>query len=219
MKTTTKSKQKAARAAFSFLGVTILLFAANLAVEALAAGKMGKATDMKMGEPKQAARPMSEMEGGCENFKIPLARQMAEWDKKEIRIQGAQDDKSTTELPSDKKINLTLYPQKKVSLLIKPEKEPAKGDVVHAGLAAMEVKEDGLYRVAMGSKVWLDLVEVNPGDEAGAKTVSAARFEMQTGCAKIFKAVEYNLQAGKKYFLQISLSQAPAVQILTTLAK
>lgn len=165
------------------------------------------------------SRPMEEMEGGCGNFAMPLANEMALWDKAELRIQGAQDDKSITELPSGRKINLTLYPQKKVTMPAKPEKDFSKGQPAFAGLAKMEVKKDGLYRVALGSKVWLDVVEIETGEATIVKTIAPEKFEMQTNCQKIFKAVEYNLKAGKKYLLQISSSSAPAAQILTSFVK
>lgn len=165
-----------------------------------------------------ASRPMSEMEGGCENFAMPLKREMALWDKPELRIQGAQDDRSTAILPADRKITLALYPLKKVALPLKPEKDfSAKNEVTFAGLVAFEVKSDGLYRVSLGSKVWLDVIE--PAGEAGPKVVPSANFEMQTACKKIFKAVEYSLVGGKKYLLQISSSKTPSVQLLTTLVK
>lgn len=166
-----------------------------------------------------SSRPMAEMEGGCENFAMPLKTEMALWEKSELRVQGAQDDRSTTTLPSGKKINLGLYPQKKVNLPVKPEKDfTPKGDLAFAGLATMEVKNDGLYRVALGSKVWLDLIEASV-DDSSAKIVSPVKFEMQTGCKKIFKAVEYNLKGGKKYFLQISSSREPTIQVLTSFVK
>lgn len=205
-KKTIRSKNRAARAALFLVGLALASAHAEI--------------KSKMPEPKNASRPMAEMEGGCENFKMPLADQLANWDKKEIRIQGAQDDKSTTELPSNRKVSLSLYPQKKVMLSVKPEKEPAKGQTVYAGLAAMEVKSDGLYRIAMGSKVWLDLIEVEAGEEnSTGKIVPASTFEMQTGCAKIFKAVEYNLKTGRKYLLQVSASPAQSVQVLTSFVK
>lgn len=212
MKKMTKSKLKAAEAAFALYGPAALAaFALLLCVPAWA--------DMKKPDPKNASRPMSEMEGGCDNFKMPLATEMALWDKAELRVQGAQDDKSTTELPSNRKITLRLYPQKKVILPAKPENDFSKGQTGFAGLATMEVKKDGLYHVALGSKVWLDLVEVEIGETTMAKIIPATSFEMQTGCTKIFKAVEYKLQAGKKYLLQVSSSAAPSVQILTNFVR
>ncbi len=65
---------------------------------------------------------MSEMEGGCDNFSMPLKKEMSLWEKSELRIQGAQDDQSTATLPADRKVNLTLYPSKKVTLPAKRKK-------------------------------------------------------------------------------------------------
>jgi hypothetical protein len=167
----------------------------------------------------QASRPMSEMEGDCANFAMPLSREMALWDRPELRVQGAEDDKSTAVLPPDRKVSLSLYPSKKVSLPLKPEKDfSSKGEITYAGLASIDVKQDGIYRVSLGSKIWIDVIEPANG-EANAKIVPSANFEMQTGCKKVFKAVEYRLSAGKKYLLQISSSKTPAANILTTLVK
>jgi hypothetical protein len=191
----------------------------------MTAGKMKKSSLLLAaafafaGVPAWASRPMSEMEGGCENFAMPLAKEMSLWDKSELRVQGAQDDKSTAILPAERKVSLSLYPQKKVVLPVKPEKDFAKkAETAFAGLAAIQVPKDGTYRISLGSKVWLDLV-AEEGADAGPKLVPAANFEMQTGCAKIFKAVEYNLKAGKKYYLQISSSQAPSAHVLTSFVK
>jgi hypothetical protein len=159
------------------------------------------------------SRPMSEMSGGCENYAMPLSKELSLWDQSEIRVQGARDVKSTASLPAGQRVNLSLHMQKKVSLPAKPEKDFSKGEPTFAALATMEVKRDGLYRVSLGSKVWLDLVE--SGSEV-PQIVPAAHFEMQTGCRKIFKVVEYNLKAGRKYLLQISSSREPAAQVLTS---
>ncbi len=162
------------------------------------------------------SRPMSEMSGGCENYAMPLTKEFSIWDQSEIRVQGAQDDKSTANLPADRRITLSLHMQKKVTMPAKPEKDFSKGEPTFAGLATMEVKKDGLYRVSLGSKVWLDVVEA--GSEI-VQIVPAVQFEMQTGCKKIFKAVEYNLQAGRRYVLQISSAKEASAQVLTSFVK
>jgi hypothetical protein len=190
----------------------------------MTAGKMKKSSLFLLtlafaGVTAAASRPMNEMEGGCENFAMPLAKEMSLWDKSELRVQGAQDDKSTAILPAGRNISLSLYPQKKVVLPVKPEKDFAKkSETAFAGLASIQVPKDGTYRISLGSKVWLDLIAEEGGDGA-PKVVPAANFEMQTGCAKIFKAVEYNLKAGKKYYLQISSSLSPSAQVLTSFVK
>ena len=123
-----------------------------------------------------ASRPMSEMEGDCANFAMPLSKELALWDRPELRIQGAEDDRSAAVLPADQKVSLSLYPSKKVSLPLKPEKDfSVKGEVTYAGLAAIDVKKDGIYRVSLGSKIWLDMVEPASGETA-AKIVPSANF-------------------------------------------
>ncbi|MGE3262962.1 MAG: hypothetical protein AB7K68_14370 [Bacteriovoracia bacterium] len=158
---------------------------------------------------KAQHRAFREMKGGCDRFQVPLQAEFAAWEKTAQVVQAAEATESAPALPIGNRIDLALSEQKKVKLAVQPQKVFATKAKTYGGLAKFSVPNDGKYRVSLGGKIWVDLVE-----EEGGKIVPASHFEMQTGCKKIFKVVEFSLRAGVNYLVQISSNPAATAPLL-----
>jgi hypothetical protein len=150
----------------------------------------------------ETSRPMSEMHGGCENYKMNLKNEMALWEKQPVK-----------ELVPGAKTQLALEPQAMVKFLKDPQKKFTPQTELYAAVIRFHVPTSGTYRLSIGKKAWADVL-----DTAKMKIVPAATFEMQTKCDKIFKAVEFALEANKEYALQINGNAARTLDVLITKA-
>ncbi|QTD49310.1 hypothetical protein [Sulfidibacter corallicola] len=81
----------------------------------------------------------------------------------------------------------------------------------YGGSWPLIIEADGVYRICLDSKIWLDLVDTETGTP-----LSSNLFEMQTGCEEIFKVVTYTLEKGKKYSLQLAFAKNPHATVLIT---
>ncbi|MGE4133947.1 MAG: hypothetical protein AB7F86_20085 [Bdellovibrionales bacterium] len=161
-----------------------------------------------MVKEKADHRPMDEMQGNCENFAMDLSGEMRAWEAPAIPLEAGRDLTSRTPLSTNKRIAFKLHPNKETKFLVKPEKSfPTKSP--YAGIGLFRPMDTGIYRVSLGQKVWFDLIDKRTGE-----VVPAKKFEMQTKCDKVFKAVEYVLQADKDYFVQVSSSPKPTVDLI-----
>jgi len=154
-------------------------------------------------------RPFSEMKGGCENYALDLKRDLALWDESPAELQA---NLNAEPLPLEKRVKLEL--QTNTDFLVQPEKTFDLKGPAYAGVVKFNPPESGVYRVSMGERVWLDVIEVQT-----KKALQAKRFEMQTKCPKIFKTVEFELESGKEYALQISSVPNKNTHVLITKVK
>ena len=153
-------------------------------------------------------RPFSEMHGGCEQFKTPIQKDLSIWAKESVKLSPFP---AKANIPLEKKVLLGPLSSSTDSLLVKPEKDFRKGKKSYAGSASLRVPRNGVYRVSLGSKIWLDLV-----DNGNKNVLEANHFEMQTKCDRIFKVVEYRLERDRDYTLQVSSSLSDVAAILVS---
>lgn len=158
-------------------------------------------------------RPFSEMNGDCKNFSTPLQPEFTLWNNKATNLNATDNiAKNEPVLTANSKTSIKLYPQDQVTLATAPEKIFINHSATYAGLVALKVPTDGIYRISAGEKVWFDLINANT-----RKRVESTQFEMQTRCNKIFKTVTFALQADKTYYLQISSSPKVRVDLLLSI--
>jgi hypothetical protein len=144
---------------------------------------------------KGKSRPMSEMHGTCSEFKMNLKKELKAWQEPITQVKNGDS------MHLEKKLDLSLVPSTQVQFLAPPAKKFPMKTQSHGGLFKFKVPEDGVYRVAAGTRVWFDVVDVN------AKTlVDEVEFEMQSKCDKIFKVVTFNLKQNAEYALQVDSS-------------
>jgi len=125
-----------------------------------------------------------------------LPPELAGWRGKPVVVRAAP---SQAKLPAagltiGHRIDAALLPTPKVEFPVRPDKPG--GSVSKSGLFGFDVPEDGLYRVALGSGPWVDVIE------DGRALVSVAHGH-GPDCSGIRKMVDYELKAGP-HILQIS---------------
>jgi hypothetical protein len=99
-----------------------------------------------------------------------------------------------------------LHSTPKVSYVARPTNEG--GAVSYGGMFNIEIKQNGLYRVALGNASWLDLIK------DGKATQSFAHQEGPKNSG-IRKMVDYPLEAGV-YTLQLSAGGDSTTAVLIT---
>ena len=98
--------------------------------------------------------------------------------------------------------------------LINPRKKLPTKSESFAGVVLLKVPKSGLYKIAIGSRAWIDLVNLNEKN----KPIEPHQFSMEMDCEKIVKAGEFELSTNKKYALQLSSSSQEKVLIMISSA-
>ena len=158
----------------------------GLCIAAFAQGSLREAS-------AQASRPIDEMRGNCDHYALDVQKELA-------AMAGAPQNLTTlTERgaappisPNRQTLLVTLHHREAVTLVATP-----KLSSPNAGLVALSVPEDGLYRISAGAAVWIEVVH-------GQVRVEPTQFEMQTGCATLFKTIQYRLKKGVGYWIELS---------------
>lgn len=139
----------------------------------------------------QKSRPMGEMHGACDNYKMNMSEELAAWSQSPFLRQPGEK----AFLPLATKLTLKLSPE----------------GSAFAGRFPVRAEADGRMKISAGSKLWFDLVDTRTG-----QPVEAAEFEMQTGCEKIFKVVAFPVRKDATYTLQVSKSARADADFLLT---
>ena len=100
---------------------------------------------------------------------------------------------------------LQLQPQSSVQFLRPPQK-PAKVQAPAAGMVRFSVTGAGKYRITVDAPLWIDVV-------APTGIVPSEDFNGWHACALFRKSVDYTLQAGQSFVVQLSGASAAAVKI------
>lgn len=101
-------------------------------------------------------------------------------------------------------MQLKLLPTPKIAYPLRPEKPG--GSVSFGGLASFTVAEEGMWRVALSSGAWIDVVK----DGVAWPSVAHGR---GPDCSGIRKMVDYRLAPGT-YMLQVSANGTDASTLL-----
>ncbi|MFV0644153.1 MAG: homogentisate 1,2-dioxygenase [Sphingomonadaceae bacterium] len=76
------------------------------------------------------------------------------------------------------------------------------------GLARIDVREAGTYRIALGSRAWVDIV-------SGQTAITSIAHSHGPDCTGIRKMVDFPLTPGR-YNVQIADSEQPEIKLLVT---
>jgi hypothetical protein len=102
--------------------------------------------------------------------------------------------------------DLTLAPTPAVKYAV-PPKRPA-GSVSHGGLAAFQIETAGVYRVAIDSAAWLDIL-------SDGKALESVNHGRGPDCTGIRKMVDFRLEPGI-YLMQVVGNGTPTLRVLVT---
>ena len=164
------------------------LLAAALALLPVAAAAQDPATDPK-----------------CMTVRMALPPELAGWSER-VPVRAAARTPLAPVVVIGRAADVTLA-DRLIASPTAPEKTPAPG--TYAGLVQFRVARAGTYRVALGGKAWIDVVQ------RGRRIASAAH-TMGPMCTGVAKLVDFRLAPGR-YFLQ--LSGAPQREIAAMIVK
>lgn len=103
---------------------------------------------------------------------------------------------------------LTLQPQEAVHFDVAPSKRMLP-DGAFGGVLKFTVGSAGAYRIAIDAGFWLDVVQAG-------KSLPAADFSGDRGCAGPHKIVVYELPAGVELTLQLAAATSASAQLTVT---
>jgi len=109
-------------------------------------------------------------------------------------------------LPLGAAKDLALGRTPAVRYALRPERPG--GSVSHGGMARFVVAQAGVYRVAMDSAAWIDVV-------ADGKSLESVAHGHGPDCSGIRKMVDFRLAPGA-YVLQVAGNGTPRVRVLVT---
>lgn len=173
---------------WSLLALVLALVAAVPAAAQRAgsqSSRLGADASPSPAGPGPAVRPMTEMHGGCRDYASDVQAALAALRGPRTRVLASRAPRAPrATLEVGRAYQVHLRPAARVEYLEDPGRGWGQGG--RAGLVEFHPPRAGAYRVSLSRKLWIDAVQ------EGA-TVPTHAFEMQTGCADLFKSVVYVL--------------------------
>lgn len=152
----------------------------------------------------QASRPIEEMRGNCADYALDVRKELATMEGVPRTLTALTERGAASPIsPSWQALLVTLQHRESVTLVATPKPEGP-----NAGLLAFSVPEDGPYRISVGPALWIEVVH-------GQARVEPTQFEMQTGCATLFKTIQYRLKKDVGYWLELSGNMSTATIVLS----
>jgi hypothetical protein len=163
---------------------------------ALALGLMPRDEGKAAWEALQG-RVLSALGGSCAAVKQPAERVPA----------ASTADPVRDGLPLNKMVSAELRTMDRVKYVLGPEKKQGKPQD-SGGLLALTPQVTGTYVLGSVSGAWIDVVDQEQNRFAVAKPYQWVDF-----CGRRMKAGVFDLRAGARYFIQISASPDPALDL------
>ena len=170
---------------------------------ALASPLFGSAMGLLPKSEGQAAweslqgRVLKTLGGSCEPVNKPSGRVAAEPMAGEMR----------SELPVNKVVAAKLHTMDRVTLVLGREKKQGRPQDA-GGLLALTPPVTGTYVLGSVSRAWIDVVDQEQNRFAAAKPYQWVDF-----CGRRMKAGVFDLRAGARYWIQVSASPDPALDL------
>lgn len=169
----------------------------GLCIAALAQGSMTEGS-------AQASRSIEEMRGNCDHYALDVRKELAAMAGVPRNLTALTERGAAPPIsPSWQSLLVILHHREAVTFATTPKLAGP-----NAGLVALSVPKDEPYRISAGSAVWIEVVH-------GQEGVEPTQFEMQTGCATLFKTIQYRLKKDVSYWLDLSGNMPTATIILS----
>ncbi len=153
---------------------------------------------------------MDQMHGGCDNYRTNLKSEMQLMAMTPLEVTAGANAGAAPMIPQSKAVVVSLMPQTQVHLAAPPAQDRGGPDR-RAGLLSLGTLSAGDWRVSLDRFAWVDVV-------ASGSVLPNPSFEMQTGCAAIFKTVVFHVAEAQPVILQLSGASAEPVRVLITRA-
>lgn len=121
-----------------------------------------------------------------------------------VPVKAGADGAHAALLTGGQAAQVDLLPTPSVSYPLQPEKPG--GSVSHGGILALDVKQAGTWRIALGAGAWLDVV----GDDGAQRSIAHGH---GPECSGIRKMVDFALKPGH-YTVQISANGGAQIRVL-----
>jgi hypothetical protein len=147
---------------------------------------------------------------GCTGYDVDVSTELALLEKPPVDVaRSSAGDQSSTELGAGQAYALQLAPQAETSFLVPPGRRMLD-EGAFAGVARFSVGAAGTWRISLDHNSWVDVVAPD------GSLVESSRFGGRTDCPSLRKLVEFPLQPGLLYTLQLSGGTEPTTVVLIT---
>lgn len=120
----------------------------------------------------------------------------------------AARDKRMPLIPMVQRVNVTLLPVGEVSLKEVRSRRMDGSGGPFAGLLAFVVPRDGVYRISLGARTWITVLE---SEREVPRVRPVHRLHR---CGRIHKSNEFELKKGSMYWIELSGSEVPTIPLL-----
>jgi hypothetical protein len=146
---------------------------------------------------------------GCSHFAWDVSHELDVMKQTpQALVAGTESGPQTPWLQLDKLYEVALSGQDRVTYAVKPAKA-ASSQGARGGLVRFHVDKAGLYRIAISSRHWIDVVD-------RGQLIQSHDFLGSHDCERPHKIVEFELPAGTDLVLQFSGSTESAVLVGVT---
>lgn len=154
-----------------------------------------------------AAAQRQQAEAQCPADAAPLPAELSGWaTRTPLTAAVNTGELARSTLTPGKAVDLALKPTPQVSYVLRPE-NPG-GSVSNGGMAGFTVDRAGVYRVAIGTAAWIDVVHEG-------KAAMSVGHGHGPACSGIRKMVDFKLEPGS-YVLEIAGNGSPVISVLVT---
>lgn len=146
---------------------------------------------------------------GCETYPWEMNREWSLMLTDPIpRLASLFADPEARNMPLDRRVLMKLHPKDQVKFQAAPEKAGKEGS--YAGMLPIQLPYSKSYRISSTRPLWFDVVGPNG-------VVKSSKFAMALGCERLVKTVVFKLESDTVYWLQLSGSAQPEVEMILTL--
>jgi hypothetical protein len=146
----------------------------------------------------------------CASYDVDVSTELALLDKPPIDVaRTSAGNESSTELVTGQAYALQLAPQAETRFVVSPGRRMLD-EGAYAGVARFAVSAPGTWRISLDHNSWVDVVTPE------GSLVESSRFGGRMDCAPLRKLVEFPLQPGLSYTLQLSGGTETTAVVLIT---
>lgn len=166
-----------------------------------AAAQAGEAGQMQAGVPHHAGHGMQ----NCPKEAAPLPEALKGWAQPApVTAAATSQDLESVRLTAGRAVAAHLRSTADMQYVVRPE-QPG-GKVSSGGMFAFDVPAAGTYRVMLGNRAWLDVVQ-------GSKAILSSGHNHGPACSGIGKMVDFPLEAGRAV-VEVSGSGKPDMTLM-----
>ena len=141
----------------------------------------------------------------CAATEVMLPAELAGWDDRtSLPAAATEQNVAMAELIPGRGAALALRPTPEVRYPVRPAKPG--GSVSHGGLARFTADKAGIWRIALGSGVWIELVR-------NGKALPSVAHGHGPICTGIRKMVDFALEPGR-YLIEIAGNGQPVLPVM-----